>query len=165
MSVVFVFDKPEHLPPHRALVHENRAKGRLSNQPVPHSKEYASLLTVNEFQIIQCISIKLVEKCTQASQTTTVSSVIDSPSLPGIIYITQGSMNIMEPNVHGDGDVGVWHQLQTKQVYIKCLSSSPLVYVNLSKLYEAIIAHPKMGTFGIHAQHWLHCILLLGVNM
>lgn len=37
------------------------------------------------------------------------------------------------------------YQLQTKQVYVKCLNSSPLVYVNVTKLYEAIIAHPKLG--------------------
>ena len=85
-------------------------------------------------------------------------------------------MNTMEPNKHGEGDVGVWHhclrqpqknfillssdtdvwmygllitklsyQLQTKQVYVKCLNSSPLVYVNVTQLYKAITAHPRLG--------------------
>ena len=104
MSIVFNFDKPEHPPPPRALVHEKRAKDKLTpydnleqliddNQPVPHDKEYASLLTGNEFKckMIRYISNKLVEKCTLDGQTTSVSFIIDSPSLQGILHITQGS--------------------------------------------------------------------------
>ena len=72
-SIVFVFDKPEHLPPPRTLVHEKRAKGKstpynfekLINLPVPQGKEYASLLTVHEYKckIVQYISNKLVSTC------------------------------------------------------------------------------------------------------
>ena len=75
-------------------------------------KEYAALLTVHEYKckIVQYISNKLVSTCIEkSSQTTSVSFVIESPSLPSILHIARGTMNIMESNKHGEGDVGVWH--------------------------------------------------------
>lgn len=36
-------------------------------------------------------------------------------------------------------------QLQAKQVYVKVLSSSPLVYINVTQLYEAVTVHPTLG--------------------
>ena len=120
MSIVFVFDKPEHLPPPRALVHEKRAKGKFTpydnleqliddNQPVPHDKEYASLLTGNEFKckMIRYISNKLVEKCTHDSNH--VNKFHNRFTI-----ITRHSSHHKRKDEHyrvkhGEGDVGVWH--------------------------------------------------------
>ena len=36
-------------------------------------------------------------------------------------------------------------QLQSKQVYVKCLNSSPTLYVNVTRLYESVTTHPQLG--------------------
>ena len=37
------------------------------------------------------------------------------------------------------------HQLQSKQVFVNCLNSSPSTYVNITRLYESVTAHPQLG--------------------
>ena len=188
--IIFVFDKPKHLPPPRQIVHQNRARGKLKphnlqqiiddNSPIPHNREYASLLTTHEFKsrLIHYITDKLVKKCIQESNQTTCSYILDSPALSGVVHIQEGNVNTGDPNEHGEGDVGVWyhcllrseqnfmivssdtdvwmygllvielsHQLQSKQVYVKCLNSSPMFYVNVTRLYESITIHPQLGLY------------------
>ena len=36
-------------------------------------------------------------------------------------------------------------QLQSKQVYVKCLNSSPPIHINVTRLYESITVHPQLG--------------------
>ena len=63
-------------------------------------------LTVQKFrcEIVQYISNKLVNKCIQqSSHTISTSFIIDSPSLPGVIHITQG---IMSTNKHSERGCG-----------------------------------------------------------
>ena len=120
-SVIFVFDKPEYLPPPRELVHDKRAKGVSSTPleheindsvPVPRSRDYSALLTKPEFKnkLLRYITDKLVKRCIQeSSQTTSVTFVVDSPTLPAIYSIQQGTINSIKHNQHGEGDVGVWY--------------------------------------------------------
>ena len=188
-SIIYVFDKPNYLPPPRQIVHENRAKGKSKthnfqqiiddNSPIPHNREYTSLLTVQEYKsrLIQYLTNKLIYKCIQESnKTTSLSFIIDSPALSSVAHIQDGNLNIGEQNEHGEGDVGVWYhcllrseqkimlvssdtdvwmygllvtelspQLQSKQVYVKCLNSSPTLYVNVTRLYESVTTHPQLG--------------------
>ena len=65
------------------IVLENRAKGKSKthnfqqiiddNSPIPHNREYVSLLTVHEYKsrLIQYLTNKLVSKCIQESNKTT----------------------------------------------------------------------------------------------
>ena len=75
-----------------------------------------------------------------------VSFVIDSPSLPSILHIARGTMNIMESNKHGEGDVGVWHHCLCQPERNFILS----VWIVLGHLFQHLMVLQSMALFLRH---------------
>ena len=146
LYLYIVIDKPDFLPPPRAIVHRSRTNTQKSNlasavEPVvtddsliPHEKAYSSILA-------KCpqFKVKLLEYITSKYQTQAVSStkqchfsvILDSPSLSSLSTIQGGCMRNSESNEYGEADYAIWHHCihsQSNNVLIVLSDTDTWVY-------------------------------------
>ena len=127
-SIYIVIDKPDFLPPPRALVHASRSKKTSHTGPtppigstlsVPHGSEYLSLLNVPYFKaaLIEYLTLQFVTKAQQ--QLTSI--VVDSPSLYNPKSISKHGVVELPSNEQREADYALWHHA------IHCQGSDVLI--------------------------------------
>lgn len=144
--VYLIFDKPDHLPPPRSIVHRSRGKRNQHDTPdpvvtdaaaIPHSKSYSSLLansTTFKRCLLQYVTDLFRDKSTAVTSNYSFSVTIDSPSLPAV---NNGSIDSKPANHHGEADYAIWHHcIQEASTNILVVSSDTDTWVYGLGLYE-----------------------------
>ena len=139
--IYIVIDKPDYLPPPRALVHELRASTSLNfieptvsdESSIPHGKVYSSTLaksTTFKSHLIEYVTSKFVSKAMILTKNYDFSLVIDSPSLQQLLMIQNGNVTNSTRNEHGEADYAIWHHsIQSLSQNILIISSDTDTWV------------------------------------
>lgn len=119
--VYLVFDKPDFLPPPRAIVHKSRGK-RAENSiinitirddaAIPHNTAYSSLLAKSSTfkqQLLEYVTTQFKNKASKTTTTYNFVVTIDSPSLTSVLRISNGVISSQQSNEHGEADYAMWH--------------------------------------------------------